>query len=311
MTVLLESIEKRKMDVAASNPNRHLHRRHMRALKVVLRELDFIAAPLCLLLVNCPACGSTPDMRPATAPPSLETVDVFRTNWVPRVITNVIEVRLPANVFISEYRTSRFEALRTNVIDVYRTNWVTKTMTNTITVEKTQTNLATRFQTNVNTLNLTNWEMVVLFKTNWVTQPITNLVEVNMPVASTEPAKPAVATEAKAPEPAPSLASGATAGWVLEAARTGKPPANNLFEVQLDLKPGSAAAAALPLQEWRVERANGSVLLLGQGRELKLELPLGTFNVEVKARQAENTPPMRVRGTVTVTREGVSSRILP
>ena len=296
---------------SASRPDFEIQRKRMKTPNILPRSIQLVTAALFVSRVCLPALGAASDQRPSPAPAGPEAVDVIRTNWIPRVITNVIEVRLPTNVFISEYRTNRFEALRTNVIDVYRTNWVTKMVTNTITVEKTQTNLATRYQTNVNTLSLTNWEMVVVFKTNWVTQPITNLVTVNVPVAPAEVAKPAVAAEAKVPEPTPSLASGATAGWVLEAARTGKPPANNLFEVQLDLRPVSAAAAALPLQEWRVERANGSLLLLGQGRELKLELPPGTFNVEVKARQAESAPQMRVRGTVTVTRESVSSRILP
>ena len=304
-------MNKRRTVPSASKPDFDIQRKRMKAPNVLLRALQLVTTALFVSRVCLPALGAASDPRPAPTPAGPEAVDVIRTNWIPHVITNVIEVRLPTNVFVSEYRTSRFEALRTNVIDVYRTNWVTKTLTNTITVEKTQTNLATRYQTNVNILSLTNWEMVVVFKTNWVTQPITNLVAVSVPAASAEVAKPAGAAEAKVPEPTPSLASGATAGWVLEAARTGKPPANNLFEVQLDLRPVSAAAAALPLQEWRVERANGSLLLLGQGRELKLELPLGTFNVEVKARLAENTPLVRVRGAVTVTREEVSSRIVP
>jgi hypothetical protein len=50
--------------------------------------------------------------------------------------------------------------------------------------------------------------------------------------------------------------------------------------------------------------------MLGQGQEFKLELPLGMFNVEVRARSAAYAPLVRVRGNVTVVREGVSSKTI-
>ena len=53
-----------------------------------------------------------------------------RTNWVDRSITNVIEVRMPRNVFVNQYRTNWFESLTTNVISVYATNRLTRFQTN-------------------------------------------------------------------------------------------------------------------------------------------------------------------------------------
>src|ERR1017187_6163805 len=47
---------------------------------------------------------------------------VTRTNWFDRWITNVVEVRMPANRFVNEYHTNWVTQLRTNVVDVYSTN---------------------------------------------------------------------------------------------------------------------------------------------------------------------------------------------
>ena len=166
----------------------------MNVANFLLRAIRHGPVALLALLVSLPAFGAAPNPDPAPAPAGLETVDVLRTNWIPRVITNVIEIRMPMNNFITEYRTNRFMEWRTNiidvyrtnrfvewrtnVIDVYRTNWVTRTRTNTIAIEQTQTNFITAYQTNLNIIILTNWETVLVFKTNLATKTLTNSVMV-------------------------------------------------------------------------------------------------------------------------------------
>ena len=150
----------------------------MNVANFLLRAIRPGPVTLLALLVSLPAFGAAPNPDPAPAPPGLETVDVLRTNWIPRVITNVIEIRMPMNYFITEYRTNRFVEWRTNVVDVYRTNWLTRTRTNTIAIEQTQTNLVTAYQTNLNIITLTNWEIALMFKTNLATKTLTNSVTV-------------------------------------------------------------------------------------------------------------------------------------
>ncbi len=357
----------------------------MNAANFLLRAIRHGPVTLLALLVSLPAFGGAPNPDPA--PAGLETVDVLRTNWIPRVITNVIEIRMPTNIFINEYRTNRFVEWRTNiidvyrtnrfvewqtnvidvyrtnrfvewqtnVIDVYRTNWVTRTRTNTIaieqvqtnlvtayqtnlniiiltnwetllafktnlatkaltnsvTVEQTRTNLTTRYQTNVNTLTLTNWETVLVIKTNWVKQPVTKLVEVTLPAAPADVVKAPGGGESKVPTASASATLESGTGWTVEAARTDKPPFGNQVEVQLKLKSAGNAVSTLPLLEWRVERTDGSVLLFGQGREFKRDLPPGTYKVQVTARLAEGGSSELLRASLEVTREGVSCKNVP
>ena len=151
-----------------SQPGPISERHHAKSAKVHLLFLLLLT-----LLVGVPVFGAETKKR-QTAPGSGESVTVVQTSFVPRVITNVVEMRVPTNVFITVYRTNQFEVLRTDVVDVYRTNLVKTVRTNIIPVELTltnvvtlyetnwnrltRTNLITRYQTNVNTLTLTNWE---------------------------------------------------------------------------------------------------------------------------------------------------------
>jgi hypothetical protein len=194
MTGHPELIDKQRTILLASGPgiNRQCHR--INVANFLLRAIRHGPVTLLALLVSLPAFGAAPNPDPAPAPAGLETVDVLRTNWIPRVITNVIEIRMPMNNFITEYRTNRFVEWRTNVIDVYRTNrfvewqtnvidvyrtnWVTRMRTNTIAIEQTQTNLVTAYQTNLNIITLTNWEIALVFKTNLATKTLTNSVTV-------------------------------------------------------------------------------------------------------------------------------------
>jgi hypothetical protein len=192
----------------------------------------------------------------------------------------------------------------TNSVTAIRTNWTTRTLTNHVTVNLVRTNVLDRYQTNWSTLTLTNWESLVLFKTNWITQPVTNIVQVDLPrrpaVVVAAPADPVAPQEPQA-EPA-ALALGAWAGPVaIEAARTSRPSANELVEVQLKVRRTDSTAGPVQVQSWRVEREDGAVLLVGQDQQFKRSLPLGKYKVEAKLKAEGDTYPLSVRGTLSVT----------
>ena len=67
----------------------------------------------------------------------------------------------------------------------------------------------------------------------------------------------------------------------------------------------NASNPAFVSHEWQVTRTDGSVLLFGKDAEFKRELPLGVYTVEVKARTSASSVPVRVRGSVEVTSDGV------
>src|SRR5262252_8664317 len=75
-------------------------------------------------------------------------VNVTHTNSVDRWITNVIEVRVPKNVFVSEVHTNWIERRSTNVIPSYATNKVVRTITNVVPVEVYSTNFVNGYRTN-------------------------------------------------------------------------------------------------------------------------------------------------------------------
>lgn len=114
--------------------------------------------------------------------------NVTRTNWSDRWITNVIEVQMPLNRFVNEYRTNWVTQLRTNMIEVYATNRVTRTLTNRVMVDAFRTNLVVAYQTNWSMIRQTNpivveaaWtNVVVAYHTNWNTWTLTNRVAVNV-----------------------------------------------------------------------------------------------------------------------------------
>src|SRR5712664_2578035 len=75
-------------------------------------------------------------------------VNILRTNLVERWITNMIEVRMPLNTFVNEYRTNWLEQRRTNQVDVFATN--------RMVVEAVHTNVVKGYHTNWGTLTMTN-----------------------------------------------------------------------------------------------------------------------------------------------------------
>ncbi len=159
-------------------------------------------------------------------------------------------------------------------------------------------------------LDLTNWETVVLFKTNWIVQPLTNLVQVNLAAPP-----PIARAPVRAGSPPKASRGGAavstpTSGWsgplTIEAARTARPPANNLVEVRLRVRWNGHPAARVHIQNWRIEREDGAIILVGQDPDFKQQLQAGTYKVEAKVRAEGDNPPATARGTLSVTtREAV------
>jgi hypothetical protein len=137
---------------------------------------------LLLLGAASPLAGSEP------AAADLRTVNVLQTNRALRVVTNVIEVRMPRNVFVDEFRTNTFVRTVTNVVEVPVTNWATRLMTNRVAVNLFLTNVVNRYQTNWTThsrtnreeITLTNWDTVVVKTTNWETRELTNFTPVTL-----------------------------------------------------------------------------------------------------------------------------------
>jgi hypothetical protein len=253
-------------------------------------------------------------------------VNVTHTNSVDRWITNVIEVRVPKNVFVSEVHTNWIEHRSTNVIPAYatnkvvrtitnvvpvevystnfvngyRTNWRSVTLTREVPVEMFETNFVAHYRTNWKTLHLTNWVTVLVMKTNWVTADITNVVDIDVAgtrpsTKDTPPAQPAAQKEAPAQE---SQTEVVTSGLTLEASKTAVFPGRNHVEVELKVK---SADSAVQVHQWRVERDDGTILCFGQDPEFRRDLPVGKYKVEVKVQREANGPLLATRGALAIT----------
>ncbi len=223
---------------------------------------------------------------------------ITRTNFTERWITNLIEVRMPTNLFVNEYHTNWVEQRRTNVIDAFATNRV---MVNAV-----RTNVVQSYLTNWKTLSLTNWQTVLIMKTNWITVPVTNMVSIDLitnRVAATEPvANSNAAVESKPPATSRLPLKGAvlTEDLTLEASASAHSTANNLTEVQIKVRSAAEGAAPLMVQQWRIERTDGAVLMTVQDTIFKRALPPGKYKVEAKARRDSRSPLLAVRGTLEV-----------
>ena len=215
-------------------------------------------------------------------------VTEFHTNWVKHVETNF--VTLYSTNFLTQYHTNWIAKVRTNLVDRFMTNVVAKTLTNTLFVDEFRTNLVDAYQTNLKTLHLTNWTTVVAFRTNWISQPLTNFVDIDMPRAS-----------APVPVAAPARAAVSNEPLSLQANHSAKLTPNHQVEVQLTVAWANAVGTPLQVQEWRVERADGSILCFGQDLEFRRALPPGTYKVTVKAQRDAKSPLLAALGTLTVT----------
>jgi hypothetical protein len=241
-------------------------------------------------------------------------VFVTHTNSVERSITNVIEVRIPKNVFVSEYQTNWVSEFKTNVVSVYQTNQVL--------VELVRTNLVTAYRTNFETRNVTNWQTVQVLKTNAIHRPAANVAKTDAPSASppvatsakssptasspvtssaksspaaspvTSSAKsapvvlPPVATSAKSSPASQSVAAspGSADGLVVEAARPPVKIGSSQWEVTLQVRSGKNTASPV-VQRWRVEHLDAGVLNFKQGQVLTLELTPGRYQIEAILQQ--------------------------
>jgi hypothetical protein len=87
----------------------------------------------------------------------------------------------------------------------------------------------------------------------------------------------------------------------IEAARTSLRPTNDLVEVQLKVRRTDNTAAPVLVQNWRVERDDGAVLLFGQDQQFRRPLPVGKYKVEAKLKAEGDDSPLSVRGTLSVT----------
>lgn len=270
--------------------NMNCHEPGVRPLRSHPRSLR-PAAALGFLLGACFAAGL------ATAQSDLhaDTAWIRTTNYVPRFITNVVKVSIPTNTFYDEYHTNWIQQKITNVVDIYRTNLTTEFRTNVIPVDEFRTNIQAAYTTNLKTISLTNWETVLVMKTNWVTQPVTNVVEIEMPAPQPGPAAAAAASPSTEPEPAPKPESSPVAaapapatGMGFELTHTGKPLKAGDYPIRLILKSAEAADEILPVQEWRVEKADGGALLVGSRPEFSGTLRLGSYRVTARLRGSDN-----------------------
>ena len=237
-------------------------------------------------------------------------LNLTKTNLVDRWITNVVEVRMPLNRFVTEYRTNWVEQVRTNVVNVFATNFLTVslTRTNAVWVDVPRTNILLAYRTNWTTLNLTNWSTVLVFKTNWVNRPVTNTVQIDLPANSA----PVAAAETPVPRPAvketpkPVRPTRGPSPLAIDAKRgRGRVPMNQA-DVVLSVRWAAGAGSPLVVQQWRVESDDGSILCFGTDPQFTRALPFGTYTVEVKAQQDENSPTLAGLGTLAVTARDVS-----
>jgi hypothetical protein len=238
---------------------------------------------------------------------------VTRTNWIERTITNQIEIRMPRNVFVNEYRTNWVEQNVTNVIPVYATNQVVRTVTSKVVVDALYTNFVNAYSTNWKTLNLTNWVTFLVLKTNWITQQLTNVEEIDL-VASrvaSPPMAPVLAKEARAETASRLSTTTITDSLLLEAVMTTPPSVNNPAKVQLSVRWVSDADGPLEVKQWRVQRADETVLCFGQDRQFKRELPMGEYLVEVRAQRDGNSPLLLACGTLTVSSRAAVIQQIP
>lgn len=247
----------------------------------------------------------------AAGPATGRAASLVHTNWSERCVTNLIEVTVPLNRFLTLYHTNLVELVRTNVQEEFQTNLVTQTLTRHQTVESVLTNYVTAYQTNWRTLTLTNWETVLVMRTNWVTQPMTNVVQIDLPArSSAAPQSPAPRASAE-PKPAQSEtsaalpATAASGALTLEATRMTRPAPRNLVPVQLKVRWSVEEGKALQVQQWRIEQEDGGILCFGPTAELQRELPAGTYRVEVKVRKDASGSFLAARGTLLVSAHAV------
>jgi hypothetical protein len=140
------------------------------ALSLSRQSALLLLAALLTPVMPARAVSQTNGVRPLV-------VMASSTNVTARYITNVIQISMPTNIFVDEFRTNWVRRDVTNVVDLFRTNFVPWTKTNMLGVTSYVTNTFTAYRTNLNTITQTNWETVVVNRTNTITKPVTKVVE--------------------------------------------------------------------------------------------------------------------------------------
>ena len=264
-------------------------------------------------------------------------VTLTRTNFIDRFITNVVEVRMPRNIFVNSYETNYVEAYRTNRVNAFQTNYLTRFETNRTTVNKFWTNLVQVLQTNYATIQLTNTLDVNQFRTNYsqvthtnfqtlyftnyqdvlvmrskrVTVPVTTFVQHPSPIAqkvaavaksaqTNAPAKPATAQFLPTP-PAPILSD----DFRIEVYRPSRKTADGHYTIDLKVQP-LADAARVTVQQWKVEREDGAVLCFTSDQYFTRELLPGHYRVQVLVRLPKESDVFAARASLTVGPTGVA-----
>ena len=100
---------------------------------------------------------------------------VTHTNWIEKTVTNVVEVRMPKNVFVNEFHTNWIEQVHTNVVVVYSTNQIKKELSQKIVVDVIHTNVVIHYSTNYINKALPRTVAVDLVFTNFVDFYTTNM----------------------------------------------------------------------------------------------------------------------------------------
>ena len=219
-----------------------------------------------------------------------------QTNWLDYWITNTVRVQMQANRFVTEVHTNWTHHVETNILEVYATNYVTKVLTNSLLVDVVRTNFVRAYRTNLQILNLTNWSTVIVFKTNWISQPMTNVVEVEMVRPSTSDGALKAAAGRNTSAPLPALEP-----LELNASRGTPPLHDKQVQVVLSVKWATDPISPLQVQQWRVERPDGSIVCLGEDREFKRALPVGTYKIQVRVQRDRSGPLTVGGGTLMIT----------
>src|SRR5579872_1630100 len=109
----------------------------------------FFAALIAVLVTFAGA-----QMKPSLARDLVNQTSVVQTNFVDRWITNTAQVQMQVNRFVTEYRTNWITRAHTNVVDVFSTNIFFAYFTNRI--QQVRTNFVDVFTTNVVARAVTN-----------------------------------------------------------------------------------------------------------------------------------------------------------
>jgi hypothetical protein len=274
---------------------------------------------------------------------------VTRTNWVEKSITNVVEVRMPKNVFVNEYHTNWVEQVQTNVvvrelprkvtvdfvhtnvITHYSTNYINKSEERMVYLDLLSTNFVDHFRTNVKVVRLTNdiavnlvkTNFVERYRTNWQTLNFTNFQTVLVMKTNwvTQPVTNVVQLDlpAKSTASAPAVAAKPERPAFRSSPNTADGPI--LEGSKTSTQPDNHLVEVLlkvhwpettdprPVQRWKVEREDGTFMSVGQEQTFKKELPVGTYKIEATLKSG---PPAQVlRGALIITGNEVVVRQKP